>query len=89
MTANPYMGASTTTAARPNGILLRVYRDGDGILVNDTTGLRYGWGLTLGEAVQMWADCAQDALDETDAGGPYLAEVTAYRAALAPREEPS
>lgn len=75
---------ANTTADTPTGLLLRVFRDGDGIMVKDCTGLRYGWGLTLRDAILMWADCVQDALDETDAGGRYLAEVKAYRAALSP-----
>lgn len=73
---------TTTTADPASGLLLRVFREGDGICVKDTTGLRYGWGRTLREAVEMWADCVQDCLDETNASGSYLAECRAYREAL-------
>jgi hypothetical protein len=76
------IGESTTTLDRPSGLLLRVLRDGDGILVKDTVGLRYGWGLTLGDAVRMWADCVMDVCDEPNAGGALLSEQNAYRAAL-------
>jgi hypothetical protein len=77
------MSGSNTTLDPPNGLLLRVLRDGDGIFVKDTVGLRYGWGLTLGDAVRMWADCVMDVCDEENAGGSLLAEQRAYRQALA------
>jgi hypothetical protein len=86
MGERPAVSHTTTTADPPRGLLLRVFAEGDDIYVEDTTGLRYGWGLTLREAAEMWADCVQDCLDERNAGGAYLAECEAYRSALARRE---
>jgi hypothetical protein len=74
---------TTTTLDPPHGLLIRVFREAGLVCVKDMTGLRYGTGETLREAVEMWADCVQDCLDETNAGGSYLAECEAYRQALA------
>jgi hypothetical protein len=73
----------TTTADPPNGVLLSLRKDGDGYIVTDMLGLRYGWAENIGEALEMWADCVQVLLGERHTlGGHLLLEANRYREAL-------
>jgi hypothetical protein len=67
--------------------LLRIHRDdqGQGFIAADVTGLRYGFGDSLREAVNAWVDQLDDILEmpESELGEPLRSEVAAYRRALA------
>lgn len=81
--------STITTTDTARGIPLYLRRDGDMLYVSDMVGLRYGAGDTIAEALAMWAECVQMALDE-DPGkvaGPYGAECARYRKALEPRDQ--
>ena len=75
---------SSTTDPLPAGLLVRIEPHDGGYLVKDFTGLRYGFGKTLREAVEEWADEVQWFVAEPleILGGSALHEAKAYRRAL-------
>lgn len=75
---------TTTTCSAPQGIPMYVRRDGDGYMVTDVIGLRYGWGKCLLHAVEEWASQVEDILciPASELGDPLKGEVARYRQAI-------
>lgn len=76
---------TTSTLDEPGpGLLLNIRPDGDGYIVKDMVGLRYGHGSNVSQAMAMWAEDVQWLLTEPreKLGPPLLDEADRYRKAL-------
>lgn len=82
-TMQTFTSTTTSTTDTASGIPLYLRRDGDGYIVTDVVGLRYGWGHFPADALREWAQQVEDILGMTDElADPLKSEVARYRQAL-------